>query len=236
MKKTGCINFEKIDLILLFMQNKKAFLFDMDGTMLDNMQYHLQAWQKIVAEAGSGMKGEEIFKQLYGKNTEILTRILGTEKFSVAEIEQMAARKDAFYRELYAPHIKLLPGLWDFLMEAKKQNILLAIASATVDKNVEFAVDALDVRSFFTVIISGSEVKTSKPDPETFLKAAEGLNVLPIDCVVFEDVPKGVEAAMRAAMTTVAVLTSHKKEDFDSFSNVIKTIIDFRSVNVKELL
>ena len=208
----------------------------MDGTMLDNMQFHLQAWQKIVAEAGSDMKGDEMFKQLYGKNTEILTRILGSEKFSPAEIKQMADRKDAFYRELYAPEIRLLPGLMEFLTEAKKQNVLLAIASATLDKSVQFAIDALGIRSFFKVIISGSDVKISKPDPETFLKAAEGLDVLPIDCIVFEDVPKGVEAAQRAAMTAVVVLTSHKKEDFDPFSNVIKTITDYRSINVKELL
>lgn len=208
----------------------------MDGTMLDNMQYHLQAWQKIVSEAGSDLKGDEIFKQLYGKNTEILTRILGTKKFTPDQIKEMAYRKDAFYREIYAPHIKLLPGLKDFLTEAKKEKVLLAIASATADKNVEFVIDALDIRSLFNVIISGSDVKTSKPDPETFLKAAEGLDILPSDCIVFEDVPQGVEAASRAAMTAVVLLTSHKKQDFDEFSNVIKTITDFKSINVKELL
>ncbi|MEJ7770168.1 MAG: beta-phosphoglucomutase family hydrolase [Chitinophagaceae bacterium] len=218
------------------MRNRKAFLFDMDGTMVDNMQYHLQAWQKIVAEAGSVMEGEEMFKELYGKNTEILTRILGTNKFTISEIKEMADRKDAYYREIYGPHAVLIPGLREFLTEAKNQQISLAIASATLNKNVQFVIDKLSLQTFFDVIISGSDVSISKPDPETFLKAAKGLGILPSNCVVFEDVPKGIEAAMRADMKAVVLLTSHKKQDFDGFSNVIKLITDYRSVNVTNFL
>src|SRR2546423_13792472 len=109
-----------------------AFLFDMDGTMLNNMQFHLMAWEKAIAEAGSDLKGEALFKQLYGKNSEVIERIFGKGKFSKEEMEKMAAKKDAYYREFYKPHIKLLPGLKEFLIEAKRQGILLAIATSAI--------------------------------------------------------------------------------------------------------
>ncbi|MEO5995750.1 MAG: beta-phosphoglucomutase family hydrolase [Chitinophagaceae bacterium] len=218
------------------MHDKKAFLFDMDGTMMDNMQYHLQAWEKIVLEEGSKLKSNDIFKQLYGKNTEILGRILSKKKFSIDQLKEKATRKDSLYRQLYSPHIKLIQGLREFLADAKHQDVLLAIASGTAIKNVDFALDKLQIRDYFDVIVSGADVKTSKPDPETFLKAAEQLKVLPSDCIVFEDVPKGVEAAQLAGMRAIVVLTSHIKEEFAPFTNVIQTITDFRLLNVQELI
>ncbi len=97
-------------------------------------------------------------------------------------------------------------------------------------------VDHLGIRSYFSTIICGVDVKHSKPDPETFLKAAKQLYVLPSDCIVFEDVPKGVEAAWRAGMKAVILLTSHKVEDFASLDNVVKTIFDYRLLDVQELI
>jgi beta-phosphoglucomutase len=218
------------------MQDRKAFLFDMDGTIMDNMQYHLQAWEKIIAEEGSKLKGNNVFKQLYGKNTEILARLLSNKKYPIEKLKELATRKDSIYRQLYSPHIKLIQGLREFLADAKHQDVLLAIASGTAGKNVDFALDKLQVRDYFSTIVSGADVKTSKPDPETFLKAAEQLKVLPSDCIVFEDVPKGVEAAQNAGMKAIVVLTSHKKEEFESYSNVIQTITDYRLLNVQELI
>ncbi len=207
----------------------------MDGTMMDNMQYHLQAWQKVITDEGSKLKGDEIFKELYGKNTEILSRLLTKKKYTPEDYKEIATRKDALYRQLYSPHIKLIQGLREFLADAKHQDVLLGLATGTAIKNVDFVLDKLQIRDYFNVIVSGTDVKTSKPDPETFLKTAEQLKVLPSDCIVFEDVPKGVEAAQNAGMKAIVVLTSHSKEEFASFSNVIQTIIDFRLLNVEEL-
>lgn len=218
------------------MQDKTAFLFDMDGTMMDNMIYHLQAWEKVISEEGSKLKGSDVSKQLYGKNTEILGRLLSNKKYPIEKLKEIAARKDSLYRQLYSPHIKLIPGFREFLADAKHQDVLLAIASGTATKNVDFALDKLQIRDYFDVIICGADVKTSKPDPETLVKAAEQLKVLPSDCIVFEDVPKGVEAAQNAGMKAIVMLTSHQKDEFEPFSNVIQTITDYRLLNVQELI
>jgi beta-phosphoglucomutase len=218
------------------MQQNTAFIFDMDGTMLNNMQFHLQAWEKVVTAAGSDLRGERLFPQLYGKNSEVLERIFGKDAFSPEEINRMAIEKDALYRELYKPSIELLPGLEDFLKEASRQGIKLAVATAAIKENIDFAVDTLQIRSLFSALVSEREVKKSKPDPETFLVAARELGMSTSDCIVFEDVPKGVEAAQRAGMKAVAVLTSHKKEEFSDFPNVLKTIDDFTRLKVHELV
>lgn len=218
------------------MEDKFAFLFDLDGTVIDNMQYHLHAWEKTVAEAGSDKQGDELFKQLYGKNTEILTRVLGTEKYSPDEIREIAAQKDALYRETYAPFITPIAGFNHFIASAHKKGLKLAIASGTININVDFALDHLGIRHYFNAIVSGTDVKNSKPDPDTFIKAAECLQVLPTHCIVFEDVPMGVEAARRAGMKAVVILSSHKKEDFSEFDNVVQIITDYRSLDVEELI
>ena len=218
------------------MQDKKAFLFDMDGTMMDNMQYHLKAWEKVIAEEGSALTGKEVSKQLYGKNTEIIARLLSDKKYPLEKLKLIATRKDTLYRQLYSPHIKLISGFREFLADAKHQDVLLAIASGTAAKNVDLALDKLQIRDYFDVIICGADVKTSKPDPETFVKAAEQLKVLPSNCVVFEDVPQGVEAAQIAGMKAVVVLSSYSKDDFEPYSNVLQTITDYRLLNVQELI
>lgn len=208
----------------------------MDGTLLNNMQYHLQAWKKAVGEAGSGLKGEELFKQLYGKNREVLERIFGRDKLSPEELEKIGNKKDGYYREMYKPHIALLPGAKEFLTAAVEKNILLAVATSGVQANVDFDVDELHIRSLFSAFIADEDVENSKPDPETFVKAAEKLGIPASCCIVFEDVPKGVEAAQKAGIKAVVILTSHAPEDFKSFDNIIHCVPDYKSLDVQELV
>ena len=218
------------------MKQQTGFLFDMDGTLLNNMQYHLQAWEKAVGEAGSDLKGEELFKELYGKNKEVLERIFEKDKKPPEELEEIGNKKDGYYREFYKPHIVLIPGAAAFLTSAAEKNISLAVATSGVQANVDFDVDELHIRSLFKVFISDENVKNSKPDPETFTKAAEKLGVPAARCIVFEDVPKGVEAAQKAGMKAVVILTSHAPEDFTSFNNIIRCVRDYASLDVQELV
>lgn len=199
--------------------------------MFDNMSYHLQAWEKIMHELGSPLTGEALFKQLYGKNQEVIKRVFGEDRFSDEDIRKISIRKDEYFRKIYGPHIKLIKGLLHFLTLSREQNILLAIGTGGLTENIDFALSQTKTRDFFSAIVSEVDVKKSKPDPETFLKAAELLKVQPSQCVVFEDVPKGVEAAARARMQAVVILTSHKTEDFTEYKNVTKTITDYAGLS-----
>ena len=200
----------------------------MDGTLADNMQYHLQAWEKVIGEAGSDLKGETLMKELYGKNSEVIERIFGKARFTKHEVEQMSLRKEQYYHALYVQHIKLLPGLKTFLEEARKQGVKIAVATAGLGMNVDFIVDHTHIRGLFDAFVSDEEVGRSKPDPETFIMAAGKLDASPDQCIVFEDSTKGVEAAQQANMKAVAVLTGKGEADFAVFPNVIKMISDYK--------
>lgn len=218
-------------------QAKKAFLFDLNGTMIDDMDYHGQAWFDILNnDLDAGLSKEEVKKEMYGKNPEVLERVFGKGKFTSEEIEQYSMQKERDYQERFKPHLKLITGLEDFLKKAKKQNIKMAIASAAIPFNIDFVLDNLHVRHYFDAVISADDVKTSKPHPETFLKAAEALGVDPKDCLVFEDAPKGVEAAKNAGIKCVVLTTAHEAEDFGEHDNVLFFVRDYRDERVLELL
>lgn len=173
---------------------------------------------------------------MYGKNAEVLERVFGAERFTAEEVQQLSLAKEARYQDEFRPHLRLLPGLAEFLAAAHARGIALAIGSAAIPFNIDFVVDGLELRSYFPTIVSADDVTLSKPHPETFLKAAELLGVAPADCLVFEDVPKGVEAAARAGMAAVVLTTTHPATDFTGLANVQHFAPDFTDSFFQTLL
>ena len=111
----------------------------------------------------------------------------------------------------------------------------MAIGSAAIMFNIDFVLDGLNIRHYFDALVSADNVTESKPDPETWLTCAAQLGVLPQDCLVFEDVPKGVEAAANAGMKAVVILTSHTEGDFAKYNNVIKVVKDYTELSPEAL-
>jgi beta-phosphoglucomutase family hydrolase len=206
----------------------KAFIFDLNGTMIDDMRFHAKAWYEIINNKLQGnLALEEVKKQMYGKNEEVLQRVFGKERFTEEEMQKLSIEKEKIYQEEYAPHLGLIKGLENFLEKAKQQNILLAIGTAAINFNIDFVFDNLHIRHYFSAIVGADDVAQSKPDPETFLKAAQLLNVPAQDCIVFEDAPKGIEAASNAGMYAIAVTTTQKKEEFKTYKNILAFIKDY---------
>jgi beta-phosphoglucomutase len=218
-------------------QQKKAFLFDMDGTMADNMHFHAEAWFDILNDdLGAGLSKAEVKKEMYGKNPEVLERIFGKGKFSQAEMDEYSMKKEKDYQERFKPNLKLIDGLEDFLKKADELQIKMAIASAAIPFNIDYLLDNTNSRQYFKAIVSADDVVISKPHPETFLKAAAALGAKPEDCIVFEDAPKGVEAAKNAGMKCVVLTTAHEEEGFKQYDNVLFFIKDYSNEKVLELL
>lgn len=216
---------------------KKAFIFDLNGTMIDDMQYHERAWYDILNhDLKAGLTQDEVNMQMYGKNNELLERIFGKHHFDETRMKELSLEKERRYQQAYLPNLKLINGLQIFLESSEQAGIPMAIGSAAITFNIDFILDNLHIRHFFKAIVSADDVTTSKPDPETFIKCAELLNVSPENCIVFEDAPKGVEAAQNAGMDCVVLTTMHEKEEFSQYKNVIDFIEDYRSVNPAEFL
>jgi beta-phosphoglucomutase len=214
----------------------KAFIFDLNGTMINDMPYHTKAWQYLLNnDLGGDFTWDEIKPQMYGKNPEVLVRIFGPNRFTMDEMNRLSYEKEKRYQEEYLPYLELLPGLHDFLENAYQKGIPMAIGSAAIPFNIDFVLDNLNIRKYFKVIVSADDVELSKPHPETFLKAAQLLNVSPLDCLVFEDVPKGAEAAANAGMQAVIITTTHEPDEFKHLQNVIRFAKDFRDEFITRL-
>jgi beta-phosphoglucomutase len=215
----------------------KAILFDLNGTMIDDMEFHARAWSGILNnDLNANLTLDEVRKEMYGKNSEVLVRVFGAGKFTMDEMNELSVEKEKRYQKEYFPDLKLIPGLDAFLEQAKKKEIKMAIASAAIPFNIDFVLDNLDIRNLFTAIVSADDVATSKPHPETFLKAAALLNTPPEQCVVFEDAPKGVEAAQNAGMKAVVLTTMHGKEEFAQYDNIIAFAKDYEDPFFKSLV
>lgn len=206
----------------------KAILFDLNGTMIDDMEYHTKAWFDIINNDLNGdLSYEAVKKEMYGKNSEVLVRVFGQDRFTREEMNELSFEKERRYQREFFPQLKLIAGLDEFLEKAKAKNIKMAIASAAIPFNVDFVLDNLNIRNYFGAIVSADNVSTSKPHPETFLKAAEELNVKPEECIVFEDAPKGVEAAFNAGMPAVVLTTMHTKDEFAKYPNIVAFTEDY---------
>lgn len=215
----------------------KAFLFDLNGTMVHDMNFHLQVWNRIINEdLNGGLTLDEVKQQMYGKNHELLERVFGKGTLSEETIAVYSQKKEELYQEIYRPHLALIPGLEEFLQKAGQSDISLAIGSAANRSAIDFVIDNLSIRSLFGGIVGAEDVRQSKPNPEVFLKGAELLGVDPESCVVFEDVPKGAEAALNAGMKVVIVTTTHSPEEFAHYPNVLFFIEDYTDSRLADLL
>lgn len=214
----------------------QAFLFDLNGTVIDDMQFHAKAWYDILNnDLNAGLSWDAVKKEMYGKNDEVLHRIFGAGRFTRDELDSLSLEKEKRYQKAYLPELALIPGLQNFFEKAAKHQVPMAIGSAAIPFNIDFALDNLHVRHFFQAVVSADDVAISKPHPETFLKAAQLLHASPDQCVVFEDAPKGVEAAQNAGMKAVVITTMHEPVEFAQYHNVLFFIKDYTDERLNSL-
>ena len=206
--------------------NYKAFLFDLNGTMIDDMPYHLKAWYRILNELGANISMDKTKEECYGKNHELIERIF-PGRFTEEQKERMSIEKEKQYQAEFKSQLKLIDGLDDLLKNVSAAGIKMAIGSAAILFNIDFVLDGLQIRDYFDAIVSADDVIYSKPYPETYIKCADKLGIAPKDCLVFEDAPKGVESAKNAGMDSVIITTLHSPAEFGNYDNVIKFIKDY---------
>jgi beta-phosphoglucomutase len=184
-----------------------ALIFDLDGVVIDSNRAHVQAWQTYLAPFGISADGIEA--RMYGKRNDEIIRDLFGENLGEAEIWAHSAAKEATFRDIVRPHFAqyLVPGILSFL--EKHRHFPMAVASNAERANVDFVLHESGAAPYFRVVLDGLQVKQPKPDPEIYLKSAEGLGMAPAHCIVFEDSALGVDAARQAGMRVVGIRTTH---------------------------
>jgi beta-phosphoglucomutase len=194
----------------------KGVIFDMDGTLIDNMTYHDESWMVFLRSKGFTMTQEEFDLIHKGTATEIFKRLFGSD-IDAATIASFAYEKEGLYREMYAPHRKAIDGLIDFLDHLKEHDIKIAMATMSDKHNINYIFEAVDIGSYFDVIVSAEHITNGKPHPEIFLTAANQLGIEKHELLVFEDSKVGITAGLAAGMDTVALLTKFSEEQLADF-------------------
>ena len=202
-----------------FLTNKKAAIFDMDGTIVHNMPFHEKAWDVFAKKHGKTLSPEDYRWMLGRKNQEIMPHFFG--ELTQEEIDQLTLEKETLYQELFAKEIAEVPGLIDFLRLLKENGFKIGIGSSAPKLNRIFIFKHLPIYDYFDTVVGAEDVTYGKPHPEIFLQAATKLGVDPKSCVVFEDAPNGIEAAKKAGMYVVGLATTHQKNALHTADTVI---------------
>jgi beta-phosphoglucomutase len=197
-----------------------VFIFDMDGVIVDNHQWHFEAWFEFGRRHGLNISQEE-FSRYFGSTNHLVLKSLFGDTISEQEITSMGNEKEAIYRELYRPFIKPVDGLPLFLQNASDRGIPMALATSAPFENVKFTLDATGLERYFKVITDSSMVSRGKPDPQVYQITAAKLGVQPSECIVFEDSVPGILSAKSAGMRVIGVATTHKSDELLMYVNEI---------------
>lgn len=212
-----------------------GFIFDMDGTLVDNMKYHTDAWQQMLRENGVEMDAEEFLIKTAGRtNLEIIPQIFAD--ISEERLAELGERKETLYRELFLRHRRPVDGAVEFLEASRELGVKMAVATAAPMANVEFILDGLDLRHFFEAVTTAADISNGKPDPEIFLRSAEKLGVEPRHCLVFEDALNGFEAAHRAGMRSIGIATVNTIDRIMQLDSVVEAHADFNDLEPQSLI
>jgi len=215
--------------------SRKAFIFDLDGVIVDTAKYHYLAWKELANKLGFDFTMEQNERLKGVSRVRSLEILLDIGKVHLEEDQKLKylKEKNEQYLQYIAKmdHTEILPGIDDLLHYLKLNKIPFSLGSAS--KNARLILEILDLIGLFDAIVDGNDVSTAKPDPEVFLLAAEKLGVRPEECIVIEDAQAGIEAANKAGMTSVGIGDANVLHEADfMLNNTSELTIDF----VQELI
>jgi len=206
--------------------NVQAVLWDLDGVLVDTRSFHLEAWRQLAGELGIPYD-ETYFQRTFGlRNDAILGGVLPGR--SPDELLELGQRKEAIFRSLVRGHARPLPGVDTLVRRLHDASRRQAIVSSTPRENIGLILQSAGLTGYFDTVVGEEDVAQGKPDPEVLLIAARRLGVARETCVVIEDAPAGIEAALRAGMRSIAVTTTRPAGDLRSADLVVDSLADPR--------
>jgi beta-phosphoglucomutase-like phosphatase (HAD superfamily) len=190
-------------------RNVGAFVFDMDGTMIDSMPSHAQSWVAFVQQHGIHIDVADLMRRTTGRTGAECMRELFQRDLTAEEAWGYIAIKEQIYRDLFAPIFAEVAGFKQFAAQTLQRGLKVGVGTAGDRHNIAFAMKHLQLPQAPHAMVGGDEGLPGKPDPAIFLEVANRMDIRASDCIVFEDAPLGIEAAGRAGMRAVAICTSH---------------------------
>ena len=211
---------------------KKAFIFDLEGVIVDTAKYHFLAWQKLAQELGIEFTPEhnEELKGVSRVRSLDLILELGNITAKQEDKNKWLVQKNEDYLSYLVSmdENELLPGVLPVLNYLKDENQLIALGSAS--KNARPILEKTGIMHFFDAIVDGNDVSNAKPDPEVFIRAVQLLNSTNENAIVFEDSVAGIQAANSASMTSIGIgdekILHEAKYNFRDFTFIDNSFLD----------
>jgi len=204
--------------------NNIGVIFDVDGTIVDSYDPHHESWKYVAAQDGVTFSPEE-FHRTFGCVSREIIAMLWPRPVTEQEIKQIDDAKEQAYRDIVSVEFPAMDGVSELMQTLKSQGFSLAVGSSGPRENVELAVKCLEIGGLLDAVVSGSDVKRGKPNPEIFLTAANMMGLPPSRCVVVEDATVGILAAHAAGMKCITLMsTGHKIEEFADADHVIYSL------------
>lgn len=213
----------------------KAVIFDMDGVMIDSEPVHQEANKRVMEELGLSFE-ESYYAQFVGSTTDHMWDKM-IRDFSLSQtpeqLMEMANRHVADINgEAGYPEI---PAVSQLIRKLSDENLKLAVASSSGKKRIQSVLDCMKLQTEFNEIVSGIEVENPKPAPDTFLKAAELLQVQPSECLVIEDSWNGMKAAKAAGMVCLGYENPESAMDRQNMEYADYIVQGFEDIDMKFL-
>ena len=209
--------------------SKRAYLFDMDGVLVDNCRYHVLSWLELAKKYGGKLTEEQVIAWMGAPGRDYIARMFDVPP-SPERAEELLREKEAIYRELYRPNLAPCEGLLELLEGARKAGVVCAVTTGGPKENVDFVLDGLGIREFFSCVVDSSQYERGKPAPDCYLRTAERLGADPSCCTVFEDAVNGIEAAIAANMRVIGIVGTNRavtleKAGADKVVNSFKELV-----------
>jgi len=216
----------------------KAVLFDMDGVLIDSELMRLEQLQGIFKSMDIVMSNEEYIKFIGTSSIHMWGAIKDKYKLNFSLEELINKDRGEYFNYLSSPETKITPikGIPEFLKYLLKNNIKMAVASSSPIDVIELIIQSFNFKKYFLALVTGDYVKSSKPEPDIFLYAAEKLGVLPAECVVIEDSSNGVKAAKKAGMKCIGFRNLNSgNQDLSKANIIIDSFYDSVCLNINKL-
>jgi HAD superfamily hydrolase (TIGR01509 family) len=210
-------------------RSARGVIFDMDGVLIDSGAHHRAAWRALLEELGVAPAQPEYWRLTIGRPSDDAVPLLLGREVAWPEARRLADRKRHHYLRLSRQGLPAVRGVAAFIDELEAREIPRAVATSASRYDVDRLLGRLGLRDRFDVVVAAEDVRLGKPDPEAYVRAAEGIAVPPAECLVFEDSVVGVQAARSAGMRVIGVTTAHTEEELCA-AGAARVIDDFEGL------